>query len=173
MALAAAAHALALPLFYDSGEDSAFALHAISPALRAEGIEDSPAMKSMSDQYAAWQSRLPENEAALWDWLLAQDSATVSRLIAYCLASTMKPVMDDRTGQIAAALSLDMAQWWKPTVPGYLGRVPKPLILEAVTDAKGANAAENIATLKKDEMAERAADLLTGTGWLPPMLRAA
>jgi len=173
VALAATAHALALPLFYDSGEDSAFALHAISPALRAEGIEDSPAVKRMSDQHAAWQGRLPEDEAALWDWLLAQDSAVVTGLIAYCIACAIKPVRDDRTGQIAAALSLDMAQWWKPTVPGYLGRVPKPLVLEAVTEAKGANAAENIKALKKAEMAERAADLLTGTNWLPPMLRAA
>jgi hypothetical protein len=27
---------------------------------------------------------LPEDEAALWDWLLAQDSAIVSSLIAHC-----------------------------------------------------------------------------------------
>jgi hypothetical protein len=37
-----------------------------------------------------------------------------------------------------------------------------------LTEAKGANAAENLAALKKGEMAERAADLLTGAGWLPP-----
>jgi len=56
---------------------------------------------------------------------------------------------------------------------GDPARVPKPFILEAVSEAKGANAAENLAALKKGETAERAADLLTGTGWLPPMLRAA
>ena len=56
---------------------------------------------------------------------------------------------------------------------GNLGRVPKTLILEAVTEGKGTAAADNIAKLKKDEMADRAAGLLTGTGWLPPMLRAA
>ena len=66
-----------------------------------------------------------------------------------------------------------MAQWWQPTVTGYLRRVSKPLILEVVTEAKGAAAAENLAALKKGEMAERAAELLTGTGWLPAMLRAA
>jgi ParB family chromosome partitioning protein len=135
VALAASAHALAQTVFYD-GEDRAFALHAISPALRAEGIEDSPAVKCMSDQHAAWQDRLPADEAALWDWLLAQDSAIVTGLIAFSLASTMKPESGDRTGQIAAALSLDMAQWWKPTVRGDLGRVPKPLILEAVGEAR-------------------------------------
>ena len=74
---------------------------------------------------------------------MEQDSTVIAGLIACCFASTIKPVMGDRTGQFAAALSLDMAQWWKPTVPGYLGRVPKPLIFEAVGEAKGASAAEN------------------------------
>lgn len=66
-----------------------------------------------------------------------------------------------------------MAQWWQPTVAGNFGRVPMPLILEAVTEAKGAAAADNIAALKKGEMAAHAATLLTGTGWLPALLRAA
>jgi len=38
------------------------------------------------EQHAAWQSRLPENETALWDRLLAQDTATVTGLLAYCVA---------------------------------------------------------------------------------------
>jgi hypothetical protein len=69
-------------------------------------------------------------------------------------------------------VALDMAQWWQPTVGGYLGRVSKALICEAVIEAKG-KAADNIATLKKGDMADRAAELVTGTGWLPAMLRAA
>jgi ParB family chromosome partitioning protein len=169
VALAAVAHALALPLFYE-GDDSAVALTAHSPALRAEGLEESIAAKSMADRHIAWQARLPETEAALWAWLLEQNSATVSGLIAHCIASTVKPVRDDR---MAAALALDMTQWWQPSVTGYLGRVPKSLILETVTEGKGASAAGNIAAMKKGEMAECAAALLTGSGWLPPMLRAA
>ncbi|MGE0565866.1 MAG: ParB/RepB/Spo0J family partition protein [Pseudolabrys sp.] len=173
VALAAITHALALPLFYAGEADEALALHAVSPALRAEGLDDTPAAKSMTDQHAAWQSRLPENEAGLWDWLLVQDSAAVTGLLAYCVAASVKPVRDPRMDQLASALALDMAQWWQPTVAGFLGRVPKPLILEAVHEAKGKAAAENLAALRKGEMAERAAALLTGTGWLPPMLRAA
>jgi ParB family transcriptional regulator, chromosome partitioning protein len=172
VALAAVAHALALPVFY-MREDSGFAIRAVSPALRAEGIEDSKAMKQMADQHAAWQSRLPDDEVALWDWLLSQDSATVTGLLAYCMACTVKPVRDPRIDQLAAAVSLDMAQWWQPTVAGYLGRVSKTLICEAVTEAKGKAAADNIASMKKADMADRAAELLTGTGWLPAMLRAA
>ena len=140
---------------------------------RAEGIDDSPAVKATAEQHAAWVARLPEDEAALWDWLLAQDGGTVTGLLAYCMACTVKPVRDPRIDQLSTALSLDMAQWWQPTVTGYLGRVSKTLICEAVTEAKGKAAADNIAALKKGDMADRAAELLAGTGWLPAMLRTA
>ena len=116
---------------------------------------------------------MPNREAALWDWLLTQDGGIVTGLLAYCAACTVKPERDPRADQIAAAVSLDMAQWWQPTVVGYLGRVSKTLICEAVTEAKGNAAADNIAALKKGDMADRAAELLAGTGWLPAMLRAA
>jgi ParB family transcriptional regulator, chromosome partitioning protein len=56
VALAAAVHALALPVFY-MGEDGGFALHAASPTLRAEGIEDSKAMKRGGEQHAAPHGR--------------------------------------------------------------------------------------------------------------------
>ena len=95
VALAAAVHALALPVFY-MDEGSGLALHAVSPVLRAEGIEDSPAAKTFADQHAAWQGRLPDEETALWDWLLAQGGGTMTGLLAYCLACTVKPVRDSR-----------------------------------------------------------------------------
>jgi hypothetical protein len=41
------------------------------------------------------------------------------------------------------------------------------------TVSKGKAAADNIAALKKGDIADRAAELLAGTGWLPAMLRAA
>jgi ParB family transcriptional regulator, chromosome partitioning protein len=90
VALAATAHALALPVFY-AGGDSALALHVVTPALRAEGIGDSPAAKSLADQHAAWQSRLPDDQGALWDWLLTQEATALTGLLAYCVASTVKP----------------------------------------------------------------------------------
>ncbi|MFX5918615.1 hypothetical protein ABTE65_19400, partial [Acinetobacter baumannii] len=43
---------------------------------------------------------------------------------------------------LAGALRLDMvAAGWTATVDGYLGRVPKARILEAVREARGAEAA--------------------------------
>jgi len=159
---------------YIGHDGSALALRATVPYLRAEGIDDCPAAKATAEQHAVWTARLPDEEAALWgDWLLAQDAAAVAALLAYCVACTVKPERSPATDRLASAVALDMKQWWQPTVAGYFGRVPKTLILEAVTEGKGTAAADNIAKLKKDEMADRAAGLLTGTGWLPPMLRAA
>ena len=172
VALAATVHALALPVFYDERE-SGLALHVVTPALRAEGLDGSAAVKRSAQQRGIWATQLPEQTEGLWDWLLTQDAETITKLLAYCVACTIKPMREPCADQLAAAVALDMAQWWQPTVPGYLGRVSKTLICEAVTEAKGKAAADNIATLKKGDMAERAAELLTGTHWLPAMLRAA
>ncbi len=74
--------------------------------------------------------------------------------------------------RLAEALNLDMvAAGWVPTVDAYLGRVTKARILQAVREAKGDGQAQLIGHLKKSEMAEKAQELLTGSGWLPEPLR--
>ena len=60
---------------------------------------------------------------------------------------------------------------WTATGDSYLGRVTKGRILEAVSEAKGEDAADQIAGLKKTEMVTAAEDLLVGTSWLPDPLR--
>jgi ParB family chromosome partitioning protein len=76
--------------------------------------------------------------------------------------------------RIAQAVGLDMvAAGWTPTVDNYLGRLTKARILQAVREACGEQQAQLIDHLKKGEMAERAQELLTGTGWLPEPLRTA
>jgi ParB family chromosome partitioning protein len=49
--------------------------------------------------------------------------------------------------------------------------VTKARILQAVREARGEHAAQLIDHLKKGEMAEKAQDLLAGSGWLPEPLR--
>jgi hypothetical protein len=46
-------HALALPMFYEGGE-SGLALHVVTPALRAEGLDGSAAMKRCAQQRGLW-----------------------------------------------------------------------------------------------------------------------
>jgi ParB family chromosome partitioning protein len=73
---------------------------------------------------------------------------------------------------VARAVDLDMVEaGWEPTVDGYLNRVPKARILEAVREAKGEGTAQLLDHLKKGEMATEAERLLKGSGWLPEVLR--
>ena len=64
-----------------------------------------------------------------------------------------------------------MADWWTATAENYFGRVSKPMILSAVTEATSAQAAENLAGLKKAELAAEAEKRLADKAWLPAMLR--
>ena len=73
---------------------------------------------------------------------------------------------------LAQAVDLDMAALgWMPTADNFLGRVTKARILQAVAEAKGQDAADRIAHLKKGDMAAEAETLLANTGWLPEPLR--
>lgn len=74
--------------------------------------------------------------------------------------------------QLAEVLKLNRAAaGWKATAENFLGRVTKGRILEAVREAKGDTAAEQISGLKKPEMITAAEELLAETGWLPEPLR--
>ena len=64
-----------------------------------------------------------------------------------------------------------MRPCWTPTKESYFDRVPKALMLDAVHEDAGAEAAKRIAGFKKDCMITEAERLLDGTGWLPSFLR--
>ena len=204
VALASIVHVLVQTVFYDEGDETALTINASIPSLHAEGIEDSAATKRLMQHRGIWATDIPEQPEALWDWLLACDADTLCALLTYCVACTVKPERGTPADRLAAAVSLDMKECWQPTV-SYFGRVPKPLVLEAVTEGKGSAAADNIATLKNGEMAAntrrlkerlssswparaghdgwssrwvnlfdgwyKTVELLSGTGWLPAILR--
>jgi len=102
-------------------------------------------------------------------------------LFAHCVAMSVNAVHEPWNRRlralahadcIADAIGLDVAAaGWSPTVENYFGRVTKARILLAVREAKGEQAAQHLEHLKKGEMAERAQELLNGSGWLPEPLR--
>ena len=103
-------------------------------------------------------------------------------LFAHCVALTVNAVRlpwerRSRTmataDKLAEAVSLDMTNYWRPTVRTYLGRITKARILEAVREAVSDEAADQMANMKKQAMAEVAEQVLAGTGWLPALLRTA
>jgi len=182
-ALAAVVHAMALPVFYRYGAGSCLTLKLTCTELRgsAPGIEDSPAGQAMAEQEAAWQRQLPEDAEGLFPWCLEQSRETVLGLLAFCAASAVDAVKRPHerarearlthAEQLAAAVRLDMAQWWQPTKASYFERVSKARILEAVAEGVSPSAAENFAKLKKDGLVKLAEERLSGTGWLPALLR--
>ena len=160
-------------------------------AAQAPDLKSSVSAVAVEARQEAWEKELPRDDQALWDWLEAQSDATRMMLIAHCVGLSVN-ALHERTNpygatsagglaqrmrqadRLARAVGLDMVEaGWRPTVENYLGRVPKPRILEAVREGAGDRAAELIAHLKKTEMATEAQRLLTEAGWLPEPLRLA
>ncbi len=165
--------------------------HVFFPA-QADGLKDSASAKAIDERQKSWAADLPlGDDQALWDRLNRLDGGSRSALLAHCLsfgvnalvekvdryggAGLSQHALERRIGQadrLAVAAGLDMADaGWTPTVGNYLGRVTKGRILEAVREAKGAQAAQLIDHLKKGDMAKEAERLLADTGWVPEPLR--
>lgn len=183
MALIAITHALAAQTFYLGTNAHVLEIRPTSTDLdgHAVGIEDTAAAKMLADRHAGWASDMPQNVADLWDFITGLDPVSVMALFAHCASLTVNALklpweQNKRRAHViadklATALALDMNQHWAPTVSTYLGRVTKAHILAAVGEALGDEAAERLSGKKKQEMAEDAEKLLSGTEWLPPLLR--
>jgi len=186
MALIAVIHTLAAQTFYRGGSEAhCLEIRPTSNYLTAhsDGIEDTAAAKMLADRHAGWASDMPRDVADLWAFVAGLDHASLMALLAHCASLTVNAVKlpwesnrrraHETADKLARAVALDMTAHWTPTVRAYLGRVTKAHILAAVREALDDEAAERIADLKKQAMAETAEQLLAGTGWLPPVLRTA
>lgn len=140
-------------------------------------FEGSPAHKVLMAEHDALMALLPTESDDLLGFFLGQPLDVSLRVITYCSAITVNGVRGKNTTQdalapLAAALSLDMRQWWEANQPNYLALVPKAKMIEAVVEAHGGPlAADGWDKLKKDEVLDRCTDSLKGTGWLPTILR--
>jgi ParB family chromosome partitioning protein len=161
--------------------------------VQAPGLKDAASAKAVDKRHETWRADMPNDETALWDWLVALDDTSRSSLLAHCVSYGVNALFEkvdryggngvsmhglrrrlDQADRLARAVNLDMVEaGWRPTVDNYLGRVTKSRILEAVREAKGESSAQLIDHLKKTEMAKEAERLLDGTGWLPEPLRLA
>ena len=142
---------------------------------RATEYAESQAATVLQQVEARWGERLPGQD--LFGWLLTQDQSTLLELLAFGTASALDD-MHAREGAervqaaaLAEALDVDMADWWQATPATYFDSVSKAQLIEAVTEACGADAAKPMATQKKAEAVVYAAAKLDGKRWLPTPLR--
>lgn len=184
-ALATVVHAMALQVFYPGyGDFTPLQLRLSVGGLErlAPGVGDGPAGRRVTDRCEAWGARLPEKAEDLWAVLVPMRRSELLDLMACCAGVGLLAVRDPhdrRPGAwmqaeaLATAVGLDMAGTWSATAASYFSRVPKARVLEAVTEAVGAEEAGRIVGFKKGDMAEAAERLVEGKGWLPSMLRVA
>ncbi|MCG5241417.1 ParB/RepB/Spo0J family partition protein [Azospirillum doebereinerae] len=183
-AFLAALHALCLRIFHHRGSGSCveLAVTSVPFSVQPPDLAASASAKAIDARQCGWAEQLPKDPDDLWTALLGFDGDSRAALFAHCVSLGVNAVHEswNRTPQraahadvLAGAVGLDMvAVGWTATVEGYLGRVPKLRILEAVREARGPEAARLIDHLRKPDMAKEAERLLTGSGWLPEPLRA-
>jgi len=180
-ALITLVHALALDTFFKGSEGSCLEITPKSVWLsgHAPGIEESVAEKQIAERHAAWGKRLPEDSEGLWSFICGLCDADRLDLLAHCVSLTANAVQA-RGGRAEAAshaavlgseIGLDMAAYWQPSAANYFGRVSKERIVSAVREGASDQAAQKIAGMKKQAMAEAAEAALAGKGWLPSVLR--
>jgi len=123
--------------------------------LREKGMseEEIAAVFFVNVQVVKQRLKLASVSSKLLD-IYAEDSMTLDQLMAF----TVNPD-HERQEQVWEALQRSH------------GRVTKARIVQAVREAKGEPAAQLIERLKKGAMAERAQELLVGSGWIPEPLR--
>jgi len=182
VAIVAVTHALSAQIFYRGADAHVLDIRPASTMLasHADGIEDTKTGKAWQDQHARWAAQMPRDVTDLWTFVVELDHDSRMALFAHCVALTVNAVklpMDRRPRAMAAAdrlaeaVSLDMTAHWIPTARTYFGRVTKTRILDAVREAVSIEAADRMADMKKQDMAEAAEQLLVATGWLPALMR--
>jgi ParB family chromosome partitioning protein len=180
LALAMTVYVMALQVFYNGDSDET-TLQITAQPVSLHRVEGSFAAAFIDKAREHWSQRVPGEPGELFGWCLAQDADTLRGLLAFCVAQTVNAVKlkhdradSDRlinADELAATLKLDMAAWFTPTAGNYFGGISKAAIIGVLREIKG-NAAPAWSGMKKAQLAALAEREASGTGWLPPLLRA-
>lgn len=149
-------------------------------ASAAVEYDETPAAQLIAQAEVIYD-KLPGDAARLFDHLQAMDVSGLLEVLALSVGRAYSvqcgdPVREIRRGfdpaqGIERVLGVDMADWWNPTPERYLRQIPKAKMIAAVTEACGAQAAQPLEKMKKDEAVKAAAAQLEGKRWLPSTLR--
>jgi len=184
--MAALTHALASQVLYGSATTSALNIRATSlDTTRPETVpnpEENTAVATMAQQLSRWRKKLPKDQTRLFSWLMKQDDKTVTDLLVLSTSLTLEAVSarhsferDHRAAAVELGDNLtpafDMANYWEATAPGFLSRLNKSQMAQALTDSGHEHLAGRIQKLKRDAAATATAEALKGRRWLPAPLK--
>ncbi|MFA1791630.1 ParB/RepB/Spo0J family partition protein [Xanthomonas campestris] len=133
--------------------------------------------KAFAEECIALAKKLPDASEKQWDALAAMSGEELDKIIAYGVALSVSLTEDHKglTGKLLDALNFDMAAHFEATTDTYLGRVSKPLIVDALREAgkiDGQTDKDALLAMKKGALATEAQARLAGSGWVPKGIRA-
>jgi ParB family chromosome partitioning protein len=180
-AFIALVHTLTLATFFEGNEGSCLEITPRRAWLsgHAPGIDESLAERQTAERHAAWGKRMPQKPEDLWTFVHGLSDDERLGLLAHCVSLTVNAIRAPRQSAdeseanaavLAREVGLDMTGYWQPTATSYFGRVSKERIVQAVREGASDQAAQKIASMKKQAMAEAAVTALAGKGWLPALL---
>lgn len=186
VALAAVVHAMLVNLFgsYGSNEHTCLEMTVKSEPLKTS-IADPAACKgivALDKLKENYGHTIPGDPDDLMDWCLEQPTSTLLDLLAYAAAKSVNAVKSGylerkvqraHADRLAQALKIEMTQWYEPTGENYFARISKTGIKQAITEAKGEDAALGVTGMSKAEAVDLAERRIAGTGWLPELVRIA
>lgn len=164
-----ATHRLSAPLDFSARAQ----WRALALAAGAE-IEQAKAWTVLKDKSQQWCDRLQRSERGLLLTVLDLPESDLLDLLATCTALTVDTVYPKSAvagvGALAKAAALDMHQWWQPTAANYFSALSKDRILAILRENCAPEALTDVAKLKKNDLAQRAEQLMAASGWLPEPL---
>jgi ParB family chromosome partitioning protein len=181
IALALVVHAIACNAFYHSG-DRVLKLRLTHLGLfnLMQDHDAAPAVIALEAERDRVRAVLPEDQSGLWDWCLTAERETLLDVLAVSIAFGIDAVEgrnDPNRGGVAhgkalaAALGLDMSDWYRPTAAGYFGRIGKAAIMADLESMRQAPPAPAWLKLKKAELATLAEREAAQRPWLPVPLQ--
>ncbi|WP_395398690.1 hypothetical protein ACHMW6_00095 (plasmid) [Pseudoduganella sp. UC29_106] len=163
IALVVLTHTLAIQVFgeYGNRAKSAAVISLTKPHLKQHGdcVKESPALALMNERHQYWADLMPTRVSDLMGWLFQQEQSVVLELLAYCTACSLDTVQgtaqyseskDKEFAEVANAVSLNMADWWKPTKDNYFAQVSKQHTISLVASHVSAEMVAPLSDLKKN-----------------------
>ena len=164
------------------------------PAGPIAGFEakDAPASASLAELKSGLAEgwRVGDDASARFDRFRALNdqrrAAWLGFVVARTLEASLKLAGERAIGihdHLGGLIGIDMAAWWRPTAANFFDRVPKAVILDALTDVGGPELSSRFASVKKADLAMSAERVFAGTyitdveareralAWVPEAMR--